>query len=129
MKEIWTKSWKEVLIWFCGYVNLIAFAVVGGYAIVKSDDEALKKTAKTAFIVTLIFTALSALITIYNYCGSFADNYYGSAAYDFYSYATKIVEIARIIVYAVFIILTFVKNKKNAAQQPEQSAEETAEQQ
>ena len=55
MKEVWSKSWKKILIWACGYVSIIAFAIAGGYAIVKSEDEELKKTAKTCFIVTLVF--------------------------------------------------------------------------
>ena len=43
MNKVWTKKWKEVLIWFSGYINFIAFALVGGYTIVKSGDEDLKK--------------------------------------------------------------------------------------
>lgn len=112
MKEIWTKTWKKALIWLCGYSSFIAYALVGGYVIVKSDDEELKKTAKTAFIVTLIFTALSAILLLYNYCGRFAGDYYNSAAYNFYVIFDAIVAIARIVVFAFFIIMTFVKNKK-----------------
>lgn len=124
MKEIWTKKLKEALIWLCGYVNFIAYALVGGYVIVKSNDEDLKKTTKTVFIVTLIFMAISALLSIYNYCGSFADGYYGSVAYDIYSIATKVVEIVRIGVYAVFIIMALAKKEKSTTtDQPEQTEE------
>ena len=36
MKEIWTKSWKKVLVWVCGYVGILAFAIAGGYVNKKS---------------------------------------------------------------------------------------------
>lgn len=114
MEEIWTKKWKHVFIWICSYFSLIAYAIVGGYVIVKSDDQELKKTAKTAFIVTLIFMALSSFLSLYNSFGSFSDSYYGSGAYDFYTIFNNIVNIARIVVYAVFIVLIFVKNKNES---------------
>lgn len=123
MKEVWTKNWKDVLIWLSGYFSLITYAIVGGYVIVKSDDEELKKTAKTTFIVTLIFTALSALLALYNYCGSFADAYYSSVAYKVYTISNTVLGIAKIIVYAIFIILALV-NKKDPVQQPAQNTEE-----
>lgn len=109
MNKVWTKKWKEVLIWLSGYINFVAFALVGGYTIVKSEDEDLKKTTKTAFIVTLIFTAISAFLLIFHYFGSMASGYYGSGAYDFYNIASNIVGIAKIIVFAVFIIMALVK--------------------
>ncbi len=105
----WSKKWKQILIWFSGYVSFIAFAIIGGYTIVKSDDEDLKKTAKQTFIVTLIFTAVSALLALLNYVGGFSDNYYSSALYEMYSILTRIISIAQIIVYAIFIILTLAQ--------------------
>ena len=64
MKGFWTKNWKKALIWLCGYVHLIAFAITGGYVIAKSTDRELRQTAKTVFIVTLVFTAVEAVILI-----------------------------------------------------------------
>ncbi len=109
MKNIWTKKWKNVLIWFSGYFSFIAFAITGGYAIVKSEDEELKKTAKTAFVVTLIFACISAFLTIFSNFGSMSDNYYGSGAYDFYSIFSSLVAVGKIITYVVFIILELAK--------------------
>ena len=43
MKKIWTNRWKKALIWFSGYFSLIAFAIVGGYVIVKSEDDDRRK--------------------------------------------------------------------------------------
>ncbi len=114
MNGTWSQKWKKALIWFSGYIDFVAFALVGGYAIVKTEDEDLKKTAKQVFVVTLIFAVLSALLGIYNYCGNlFFDNYgYSSDAYEFYQVATNLVNLARIIVYAVFLVLTFVKKEE-----------------
>ena len=109
MKEVWSKKWKEVLIWFSAYISFIAFAIIGGYTIVKSNDDDLKKTAKTALVVTLIFSAVSAFLLVFHYFASMADGYYGSGAYDFYSIASNLVNICQIVVYAVFIIMALVK--------------------
>ena len=58
MDKIWDKKWIKILIWLSGYINFIAYAIVGGYVIAKSQDEELRKETKKAFIVTLVFTAL-----------------------------------------------------------------------
>ena len=108
MKEVWTKKWKKVLIWVSGYFSILAYAIVGGYVIVKSEDDELKRTAKFAFIITLVFTALSAFLSIFNYCGGMATNYYGSGAYEFYSIANSIVGILRIVVFAAFVVITLI---------------------
>ncbi len=126
MKEIWTKKWKTVLIWLCGYLSIAAYALVGGYTIVKTEDDELKQTAKTALIVTLIFTAISAFLAIFNYIGSMADSYYGSSAHSFYTICTSLAGIAKIIVFAVFIVMALVKNKPEEKTQsaPKDSDEE-----
>ena len=116
MKEVWTKNLKKALIWLSGYLSIIAFAIIGGYTIIKSNDEDLKKNTKWAFVVTLIFTAINAFLQIFNLCGTMSNTYYGSSAYDFYSYTSKIVAIAQIVVYAVFIIISlFVKHDTTKA--------------
>ena len=117
MKEVWSKKWKEILIWFSAYISFIAFAIIGGYTIVKINDDDLKKTAKTALIVTLICSVVSALLLVFHYFASMADGYYSSGAYDFYSITSNLVNIAKIVVYAVFIIIALVKKDetKNVA--------------
>ncbi len=113
MNGNWSKKWKQVLIWFSGYISFLAFAIVGGYTIVKSEDEELKKTAKQTFIVVLIFAAINAAMALFNYVGGFSDNWYSSSAYDFYSTLSKLVSIASIVVYGIFIVWTLLK-KENA---------------
>lgn len=111
MNEIWTKKWKKVLIWISGYVNFIAFAIVGGWVIVKSDDKELKRTAKTTFIVTLIFIAIEAILLILSSIFQQTSGYYSSNLYDVMSILSLIETIAKIIVYAIFIIFTFCEDK------------------
>lgn len=112
MDSKWTQKWKEALIWFVAYANVIAFALVGGYVIVKNEDEELKKTTKFAFVVTLAFTAISAFFSLFYNFGSFADSFYGSDAYEFYSVANTVVSILKILVFAGLIVYTlFFKHK------------------
>ncbi len=112
MNSKWTAKWKKCLVWFSAYISYMAFALVGGYTIVKGDDEELKKTTKLAFVVTMIFAALSAFMSIFYNFASMSDTYYNSGAYDFYNYTNKFIAIAEIIVYAVFIVLELVKKEK-----------------
>ncbi len=116
MNSAWSTKWKKILIWFSAYTSYIAFALVGGYVIVKNEDEELKKTAKVSLVVTLIFAAFSAFLSIFYNFASMSSTYYGSGAYDFHDYATKFVNVAKIAVYAIFIIVELVKKenvKKN----------------
>ena len=110
----WSNKWKNIFMWACGYLSIVAFALLGGYAIVKNDDEKLKATAKKVLIITLIFAAISAFLSIFYNIGSMSDTFYGSGAYDFYSKFSSIVNVAKIVVYAVFIIWEFFKKDNKA---------------
>lgn len=126
MKEGWSRRWKALLIWASGYLSFIAYAIVGGYVIVKSDDEELKDTAKKAFIVTLIFTAISMFFSIYNSIGALSSSYYSSGAYVAYGVLQMIVNIAKIVVYVVFALLSFF-NVKVVSDKSEDKAEDKSE--
>lgn len=126
MKEGWSRRWKALLIWASGYLSFIAYAIVGGYVIVKSDDEELKDTAKKAFIVTLIFTAISMFFSIYNSIGALSSSYYSSGAYVAYGILQMIVNIAKIVVYVVFALLSFF-NVKVVSDKSEEKAEDKSE--
>ncbi len=104
MNAEWTMKWKKCLIWFSSYMSFIAFALVGGYVIVKNDDEELKKTSKLVLIVSLIFAAVSAFLSVFYNFASMSNTYYSSGASDFYSIATSLVNVAKIAVFAFFII-------------------------
>lgn len=127
MNSNWSKKWKAVFTWLCGYLNIVAFAIVGGYNIIKSEDDELKKTTKKVLIVTLILTAISAFLSLFNYVASFSNGYYSSAAYDFYTEMNKIANIAKIVVFAVFIIIEFVKKDDKQTNEPKESEKTIAE--
>lgn len=123
MKEGWSTRWKALLIWLCGYLSIVAFAVVGGYAIVKSNDEKLKNETKKAFIVTLIFTAITVIFTIFTNIGGFDSGFYASEAYKVYGVLSKIVAIAEAIVFVVFGAIAFF-GKNNSQKKAEDTASE-----
>lgn len=116
MKKTWNNRWKKALIWLCGYINFIAYAVVGGYVIAKSEDEELRKTAKTAFIVTLIFTAIGALQTLLSSINSLSG--YNANFAEGLSWFSFIVTIAKIAVYAAFIIASLFGASAENAEKP-----------
>lgn len=124
MKEGWSRRWKALLIWASGYLSFIAFVIVGGYVIVKSDDKELKDTVKKAFIVTLIFTAISMFFTLYSGIGGMTENYYTSGAYTAYSVLMLITNIAEIVVYVVFALLAFFNVKVVAGKSEAEAGKE-----
>ncbi len=108
MKEVWSKSWKKVLIWASGYVSFLAFVVAGGYVIVKGQEEDVKRTAKQCFIVSLLFLAVDALTTIFNNINVFAAS---RGFQEFMLWFSFIVTLIRIAVFTTVIIMTLVNAK------------------
>ncbi len=123
MNSKWTTMWKKLLIWASGYLSFIAFALVGGYVILKEEDEQLKLVTKQVFVLTLIFTAVSMVLSIYNSVGSLFDGWYSSVAYDIYDILTTVRSIAQIVVYALGAILTLTK-KQQIQQEPQDAPQE-----
>ncbi len=120
MGNVWSKKWKQLLVWFSGYFGFTAFAIVGGYTILKGEEE-LKKMAKQVFIVTLIFAALSAFFSLYNQFLGLVD-VTSSDAYKFSNVCNQLISIARIVVYAVYMIKVFAQ--KDAPKAEEKKDEE-----
>ena len=111
----WNNKWKSVLVWLSAYLNYIAFAVVGGYFYIKNEDEEVQSATKQAFLVTLIFTAINAFLLLFSNIGGLTNTYYSSSAYKFYSVCVNLVNIAKVVVYATFIILALVKKDETPA--------------
>lgn len=124
MKEVWSKSWKKVLIWACGFVSLIAFAVAGGYAIVKGEDESVKRAAKQCFVVTLIFLAANALISILSSIAGLASS---AGLAEVLQWLNFILLIAKIGIYAAAIVMTLLSGKNETSAPQTETAEAKAE--
>lgn len=104
-------TWKKLFVWISAYLSYIAFALVGGYVFVKEEDEEVKKQAKLALFVTVIFACISAFLAIYSNCFGMSGTSYSSGAYEFYRWCTFFVNIGKILTYAVFTILAIVPKK------------------
>lgn len=105
--------WKKIFILLSAYLSAIAFAVIGGVVWYKNnEDEEVKKTLKLALILTLIFTGISALLGLYNYIGGFWSHYYSTLAYEINSYIGSLVNIAKTITFAFYIIKIFYDQSK-----------------
>ena len=114
-KGKWTEKLTNVLLWVGGYVNFIAFALLGGYIIVKGNDKQ-KLTIKKVFIIVLLFLGATAIMELFYNFASMSGDYYGSFAQDIYSIMTKIIDIAKIGVFATFVVLELIKKDKTSAE-------------
>lgn len=107
----WTRKLINVLIWVSGYLDFVAFVIVGGFAVVKGDDEQ-KLVAKKVFVITLIFLALNGIMSFLGSTGAwFGNQYYSSWFYDFQVSMTRIINMAETITFATFIILELLKKE------------------
>lgn len=102
------KNWLKLILWVGAYVNLVIFAIIGGYVYLKTDDEDIKKEVKKVFLISLLFVGINMLLSlIYNILG-FAKN----VNYDFYNVLSRLTSIAKIITFIVFGILAFFSPEK-----------------
>ena len=98
-----------LIVWASAYVNVIVFALCGGYFFLKSDDESLKNETKKALIVTLIFVGISMLVSyLFTLCGVS----YSGDLYRAHQTIGTLVSVAKIAVYAVFAALSVFGGKK-----------------
>lgn len=113
MKKILNNLWKGLLIWVSGYLSFMAFIFVAIYMLVKEqDNEELQKETKKAFIVTIVFTVISLLLSF----SSEVADLFGKhlAVTDAYSVITSLVNIAKIVVYVTMTVLFIVSSRKNS---------------
>lgn len=123
------KNLFHLAIWASVLVSYLAFAVVGGFCMVKSDREDLKNTCKKALVIALIFFVAELFLTIFNEIGGMCNGYYGSGAFSFYTIASGILEIVKIVTVVVFAVLGIVgggKKEKKTEDKKEGSAEASA---
>lgn len=111
MKKI-GKKFGGLIVWASAYVNVIVFALCGGYFFLKSDDESLKNETKKALIVTLIFVGIGMIQSLVSYLFTLCGVSYSGDLYRAHQTIGSLVSIAKIAVYAVFAALSVFGGKK-----------------
>ena len=111
MKKI-GKKLGGLIVWASAYVNVIVFALCGGYFFLKSNDESLKNETKKALIVTLIFVGIGMLQSLVSYLFTLCGVSYSGDLYRAHQTIGTLVSVAKIAVYAVFAALSVFGGKK-----------------
>ena len=106
------KKFGALIVWASAYVNVIVFALCGGYFFLKSDDESLKNETKKALIVTLIFVGIGMLQSLVSYLFTLCGVSYSGDLYRAHQTIGSLVSVAKIAVYAVFAALSVFGGKK-----------------
>lgn len=124
MKKI-GKKFGGLIVWASAYVNVIVFALCGGYFFLKSDDESLKNETKKALIVTLIFVGIGMIQSLVSYLFTLCGVSYSGDLYRAHQTIGSLVSVAKIAVYAVFAALSVFGGKKGEekSEKPDDSTE------
>ena len=101
-----------LIVWASAYVNVIVFALCGGYFFLKSNDESLKNETKKALIVTLIFVGIGMIQSLVSYLFTLCGVSYSGDLYRAHQTIGSLVSVAKIAVYAVFAALSVFGGKK-----------------
>ena len=101
-----------LIVWASAYVNVIVYALCGGYFFLKSDDESLKNETKKALIVTLIFVGIGMIQSLVSYLFTLCGVSYSGDLYRAHQTIGTLVSVAKIAVYAVFAALSVFGGKK-----------------
>ena len=101
-----------LIVWASAYVNVIVFALCGGYFFLKSDDESLKNETKKALIVTLSFVGIGMIQSLVSYLFTLCGVSYPGDLYRAHQTIGTLVSVAKIAVYAVFAALSVFGGKK-----------------
>ena len=114
-----------LIVWASAYVNVIVFALCGGYFFLKSDDESLKNETKKALIVTLIFVGIGMIQSLVSYLFTLCGVSYSGDLYRAHQTIGTLLSVAKIAVYAVFAALSVFGGKKGEekSEKPDDSTE------
>lgn len=93
---------QKLIIWLTGYLNVIAFFLAGGYIFLKTEDEDVRKSAKTAFFTFAIFTAVDLLTTTLSNIFSLSQSY---DAYNMITKARVVISVIRVVIFVILLIL------------------------
>ena len=100
-----SSKWQKLIVWLTGYLSIIAFVIGGGYIFMKTEDEDVKKSCKTVFLISLGFTALDIIFLIIRNITSAAGDY---QAINGVSITVGVIAMIEAIVFVVFCALDMV---------------------
>lgn len=115
-------KWQKAIIWLTGYVQIVAFILAGGYLFKNTEHEEVKRSAKIALVVTAIFTALDAICAFLQYCCGLAES-----AGAWLTQAYYVIQIIKIITFAIMFIVDLTCGFENQNKTPEQTQENNEE--
>ncbi len=125
------RKWKKLLLWVAGYVNVLALVLIGGYFMCKDEDKKVKCTAKCVCLTYIVFLAMGAVLSIVSYIGG-AFDWYGSWVQKAYNACSVLVNVGRIVTFAVCALVAVFKKEECACcckqeETPEANEEKTEE--
>lgn len=125
MKNL-SSTWQKVIVWVTGYLNIIAFILTGGYFYKNTEDESVRYSAKTAFVITVIFAVISALQSLVSAILNLAEVNNAYLAMNKISYT---VTVLKIVSFTVFCILDLcgIRFMKKTEEKKEPAKEEPKE--
>lgn len=95
--------WQKTIVWLTGWLNTIAFFVAGGYVYLNTENEDVKKSAKSVLGLLLIFAGIELLRAIIYNIFSVANADYDTLSVI--SDVANIIYIIKAIVFTAFYIL------------------------
>lgn len=120
--------WQKLIVWLTGYLNIIAFVIAGGYLFEKTEHQEVRNSAKIAFFVTAVFTAVEMVHLIILYCYNLA-----SDSARWLSIFAWVIALVKIIVFVVLFIVDITagigsgSGKKTSETKEAEAEEETKE--
>lgn len=112
-------KWQKTIIWLTGYVNIVAFILAGGYLFKNTECEEVKRSAKIAFVVTAIFTALEAILNFLQYCCGLAESAGAWLTKTYY-----VIQIVKVIAFAIMLIIDVTCGFDNQNKNTEENQDE-----
>ena len=90
-------DWRKIAVWMTAYLDIVAFALVGGYFFLKEqENETLQKTLKQAFLFKVLVFGVGLLITFLHTFGGVFSGYTSSIFYAFIVQFGQIIELVKI---------------------------------